>query len=136
MLFRSRKIALRTEFDAHLPSLSVDRQRINQVLENLLSNAFKFTEAGGEIQVAGRGDPISGAVVSVKDSGRGIPRQELDHIFEFYGQVSGDHQARHKGTGLGLAICKKIVEAHGGRIWVESEEGRGTRFLFTLPAQN
>jgi len=128
-----RSITLKTDIGACLPALSVDRLRINQVLENLLSNAFKFTEAGDAIEVRARGVEASGIVVSVKDSGVGIPRDELDRIFELYGQVGDGRESNRKGTGLGLAICKRIVEAHGGHIWVESELGEGSTFYFTLP---
>jgi two-component system, OmpR family, sensor histidine kinase VicK len=75
-------------------------------------------------------------IVWVKDTGVGIPRDEIDQIFDKYRQVSSGRDSGYKGTGLGLVICKKIVEAHAGRIWVESEEGKGSTFFFTIPAQN
>ena len=128
-----RKIALKAEISGDLPSLSVDRQRIDQVLNNLMSNAFKYTEAGGEIRVGARLNRGSDVVVWVKDSGTGIPRDEIHYIFELYGQAHSGQEHYRGGTGLGLAICKRLVEAHGGRIWVESELGNGSAFYFSLP---
>jgi signal transduction histidine kinase len=104
------------------------------VLGNLLSNALKFTGEGGQVEVgARRGDVAEEVIVWVRDTGVGISRHELAEIFDVYKQVSSGKNTHHSGTGLGLAICKKIVEAHGGRIWVESEEGNGTVFIFSLP---
>jgi signal transduction histidine kinase len=108
---------------------------MNQVLNNLLSNALKFTEIGGEIEVAARTWGDSEIILAVKDSGIGIPQDELELIFDKYRQGGGGRHSTRMGTGLGLAICKKIVEAHGGRIWVESELGRGSTFYVSLPLQ-
>jgi len=105
-----------------------DRKRIRQVLINLLRNAAKFTSSGGGVAVSVE-DGESELKVMVSDTGKGIPKNELDRVFdEFYRGESGE-----EGAGLGLSICKRIVEAHGGRIWAESEEGKGSRFYFTLP---
>jgi signal transduction histidine kinase len=100
---------------------------------NLLSNALKFTDHGGEIEVAACQNEDS-VIVSVRDTGAGIPGEELSGIFEMYRQLSASQQNRRRGTGLGLVICKKIVEAHGGRIWLESKLGKGSTFYFSLPA--
>ena len=98
---------------------------------NLLSNAVKFTPDGGRVDVsARRGD---GAVeVAVSDTGIGIAPEDLDHVFEEFRQV-GSGTAKAEGTGLGLPLAKRFVELHGGRMWVESEVGRGSTFSFTLP---
>lgn len=130
-----RKIALKTEIGDRLPQLCVDRRRMNQVLDNLLSNAVKFTDVGGEIEIAARAWGSCEIIIGVKDSGIGIPPDELELIFDKYRQVDAAQHATCRGTGLGLAICKKIVEAHGGRIWVESELGRGSTFYVSLPLQ-
>jgi len=130
-----RKIALKTEISDYLPQLFVDRRRMNQVLNNLLSNALKFTEIGGEIEIAARTLGDSEIILGIKDSGIGIPQDELELIFDKYRQGGGGRHSTRTGTGLGLAICKKIVEAHGGRIWVESELGRGSTFYVSLPLQ-
>jgi signal transduction histidine kinase len=106
-----------------------DRERILQVFANLIGNAIKFTRREGEISV--RAEPRGGgAWFAVADSGPGIPAEEAPHIFERFWQA---RDTARLGTGLGLSIAKGIVEAHGGRIWVESEVGKGTTFFFTLP---
>jgi signal transduction histidine kinase len=129
-----RNIRLNMEVENDLPAITLDPRRLNQVLGNLLSNALKFTGEGGQVEVgARRGDVAEEVIVWVRDTGVGISRHELAEIFDVYKQVSSGKNTHHSGTGLGLAICKKIVEAHGGRIWVESEEGNGTVFIFSLP---
>jgi PAS domain S-box-containing protein len=128
-----RKIILKSDIDGNLPSLLLDRQRIERVLNNLVSNSFKYTEAGGEISVGARLHGGTDVVVWVKDSGAGIAREEIDFIFEIYAQAQSGQEIYRGGTGLGLAISKRLVEAHGGRIWVESEVGKGSTFYFSLP---
>jgi PAS domain S-box-containing protein len=128
-----RKINLKMEISEGLPLLSIDGRRINQVLDNLLSNAFKFTDVGGEVEVAARRYHDSDVVLWVKDSGIGIPEDEIAAIFDKYRQVTTGRSSNRIGTGLGLAICKKIIEAHGGRIWVESRPGTGSCFFVSLP---
>jgi signal transduction histidine kinase len=109
-----------------------DQEKLSIVLDNLLNNAIKFTPPGGRIQVALRSQ--TGMVaVSVTDTGIGIPEQELNQVFDRFYQVES-HLTRHEGgMGLGLSIARGMVELHGGRIWVESVEGRGSHFTFTLP---
>ena len=106
---------------------------MNQVLGNLLNNALKFSRDGAEIEVGAHGAAGGELIVWVKDTGTGIPTDQLEQIFDKYRQVSSGKNTGYKGTGLGLVICKKIVEAHGGRIWVESKEGTGSTFFFSLP---
>jgi signal transduction histidine kinase len=109
-----------------------DEDRLNEVLGNLLSNAFKFTAKGGTIRVdAAKCD--GGIQVEVEDTGVGIPPDKLPHVFEKFYQVDNDAQPRSVGSGLGLAIAREIVEAHGGTIGAESQVGRGTRFRVFLP---
>ncbi|MBM4439967.1 MAG: hybrid sensor histidine kinase/response regulator [Candidatus Rokubacteria bacterium] len=110
-----------------------DEGRIDQVLMNLLGNALKFTPRGGAIKVeVGRlGDDVE---LSVRDTGPGIPADELPLIFERFRQGTTTHATQSPGSGLGLVICRHLVEAHGGRIWAQSEPGRGSRFVFRLPA--
>ena len=109
-----------------------DGKRVQQVLNNLVSNAIKFSSPGGRITLAVRRDG-SRAVVSVSDTGQGIEPDELERIFVSYEQASARATAGEHGSGLGLAIAKKLIEAHGGEIWVESQKGVGSRFSFTLP---
>ena len=107
-------------------------KRVLQVLANLIGNALKFTPENGVIEVNGHRDG-NAVRFSVVDSGPGIPADELPHLFGRFHQTR-DNTQKHKGLGLGLSICKGLVEAHGGRIWVESQPGSGASFNFTLPA--
>jgi PAS domain S-box-containing protein len=128
----SKGIALTCRGEDSLPSISVDSRRLDQVLTNLLSNALKFTPEGGAIEIAAVRDG-NRIRISVVDTGIGIPGDEVSGLFQKYRQVNRFLASEQAGTGLGLVICKMIVEAHGGQIWVESEEGRGTSVHFTLP---
>ncbi len=116
------------------PEVFADPERIYQVWSNLLSNALKFTPAGGEVVLEVR-ERAGELECSVRDSGPGIPPEDMSRIFGEFEQVhqTGLFVRGPRGTGLGLAISKKIVEDHGGRIWVESGGARGSRFVFTIP---
>ncbi|MCZ6624722.1 MAG: hybrid sensor histidine kinase/response regulator [Deltaproteobacteria bacterium] len=133
VLVQDKKISLRCRVPPEFPTIIVDPRRLGQVLENLVSNAIKFTPEGGEIEVGASQEGTTEVKVWVKDNGVGITAQEIDHLFEKYRQTTSGKYSNHKGTGLGLVICKMIVQSHGGRIWVESEEGKGTSFFFSLP---
>jgi signal transduction histidine kinase len=133
VLAMQRGISFGIDHHEHLPErVFWDEDRINEVLGNLLSNAFKFTERGGTVRlvVAPEDDRV---VITVADTGAGIPPAQLPHIFDKFFQADNQAQAATKGTGLGLAIAKEIVAAHGGDIAVESEVGAGTTFTVTLP---
>ncbi len=121
---------LNLELDPHLPDVAQDPTQIWQVLANLLSNSLAYAEEQSPVTIRAR--QVDRAVeVSVSDQGPGIPREELDRVFEkFY---RGPNQNRAQGTGLGLAICRGIIEAHGGQIWAESQPGHGSTFYFRLP---
>ena len=124
-----RNVSLSSDV-ASMPSVSMDKARIEQVLANLIGNALKFTERGGSITVSARPDEDR-VRISVSDTGRGIRADDLPRLFDRFWQSSrGDLK---RGTGLGLAIAKGVVEAHDGRIWVESVEGKGATFSFSLP---
>jgi signal transduction histidine kinase len=114
--------------------IQADRRRLEQVLNNLLSNAIKFTDPGGRIDVTAQGEGGKSVRIQVADTGVGIPPREIDQIFQKYRRVTRGQKGDRGGTGLGLVICKMIVEAHGGQIWAQSEEGKGSAFTFTLPA--
>jgi signal transduction histidine kinase len=118
------------------PSILVwaDRDKINQVLMNLIGNAIKFTPAHGTVTVSASTNGSARVQVSVSDTGPGIPSEEREKIFDRFYQIAQAGEAKPRGTGLGLAICKALVELHGGRIWVETESGQGCTFAFTLPA--
>jgi signal transduction histidine kinase len=123
-------VALSYRVSEGLPAVYADRHRVLQVLSNLIGNAMKFTPAGGEVKVAGAPRTATEVIISVSDNGPGIPRENLSDIFNPYWQAK---RTARMGAGLGLPIAKGIVEAHSGRIWVESEPGKGTSFSFTLP---
>jgi signal transduction histidine kinase len=115
------------------PDVLCDRDRILQVFANLIGNAIKFTPRGGEIFVGAQPEAAVSAIEArfwIKDTGPGIPVENIPHVFDRYWQARSTAKL---GTGLGLSIAKGIVEAHGGRIWVESEIGKGACFAFTLP---
>jgi signal transduction histidine kinase len=120
-----------------LPEVNGDKDKIMHVLMNLLGNAFEFTPPGGRVWVnAALDDPLSNGEtirVEVGDTGRGIAPDHHELIFREFAQVDSTASRVHHGTGLGLTIARRYVELHGGRIWVESELGRGSRFFFTLP---
>jgi signal transduction histidine kinase len=112
-----------------------DRDKLQQVLINLIENATKFTPIGGCITVSARDAGEQFVEIAIEDTGEGIPPGELTAVFDKFHQVRRAVQGKPQGTGLGLAIVKSLIELHGGRIRVESEVGRGTRFVLTLPTQ-
>lgn len=128
---RAKNLALDADVPRDLPDVEADRDRLMQVFHNLLSNALRFTPPGGKVAIAARPCESGWVCVSVRDSGPGIDPEHLSMIFEKFVQLGNGKVA--SGAGLGLAICKEIVESHGGRIWAESEEGKGSAFCFTLP---
>ncbi|MFN3429205.1 MAG: PAS domain-containing protein, partial [Candidatus Sericytochromatia bacterium] len=132
-LIERKRHALTADVPADLPPLVADEQRLTQVLINLVGNAIKFTPEGGSISVAvaAEGEMVR---VSVGDTGPGIPAEALPRLFEKFYQVDSSPTRAHGGTGLGLAIARSLVEAHGGRLTVESVVGEGATFSFTLPA--
>ena len=132
-LAKSKNITLTCDADNSILPISADSRRLEQVLTNLVGNAVKFTGQGGGVQVRVRLENNEGIRVEIQDSGVGILRAEIANLFQKYRQVNNLTVSAQKGTGLGLVICKMIVETHGGRIWVESEEGKGATFTFTLP---
>lgn len=118
------------QFSGNGAAVFADNQRISQVITNLVGNAIKFTESGGiSIQILSENDE---AIFSVTDTGIGISEQNLVSIFEKFRQVDGSASRLKKGTGLGLALCKELVGMHGGRIWAESELGKGSTFSFAI----
>jgi signal transduction histidine kinase len=128
--------------EAPLAPVYADEERIQQVLNELVTNALKFSPQETSIRLAAH--PASGSTTNsfglpevcivVEDQGRGIAPEKLEHIFERFQQGDSSDTRAMGGTGLGLALCRSIVEQHGGRIWAESTVGVGSRFLFTLPA--
>lgn len=133
VLAKNNVISLSIEGAEDVPLVLADAVRLGQVLANLLSNAFKFTSEGGHVILHAEvdEDDVSMVRISVEDSGVGIPYAMMDRVFERFYKT--DRSRSRGGTGLGLSIAKHLVEAHGGRIWVESEEGQGSTFFFTVP---
>ncbi len=130
-LLEAKRLELRRSIAPDLPTITGDQDRLIQVVINLISNAVKFTDAGSiTCLVRCEGEDL---VVSVRDSGIGIAPADQPKVFEKFKQVGDTLTDKPKGTGLGLPICKEIVEYHGGRIWVDSEPGKGSTFSFTLP---
>lgn len=130
-LLRGKRQKLNTELPDAVPIIHGDGQRLEQVLLNLLNNAAKFTPEGGNILVRMRKNDAD-LVIDVRDNGIGIAREEQSRLFKPYSRLSSDRQ-RHPGLGLGLALAKQVVELHGGKIWVESESGKGSTFSFSVP---
>jgi signal transduction histidine kinase len=126
-------VALEADLPEDEVTIRADREKVRVVLDNLISNAVKFTPEGGQVRVAlrGRGDEVE---VSVADTGVGIPPEELDNVFDRFYQVEDHMIRRHGGMGLGLAIVKELVELHGGHIWAESVPDEGSCFFVMLPA--
>jgi signal transduction histidine kinase len=127
-----RRLEVRNDVPATLPRVAADRERIHQVLFNLLDNAFRFTPTGGSVAVTAirAGDSCE---VQVRDTGPGIPEEHLGLVFERFYRVDPARSRDDGGTGIGLAIARSVVEAHGGRIWAEASAGGGASIRFVLP---
>ncbi|HEY2988460.1 MAG TPA: ATP-binding protein [Candidatus Binatia bacterium] len=136
VLARNKNISLVTRLDPDLLSIYADGWRLEQLLSNLVSNAIKFTPEGGRIEIGAAHDRVENVTLWVKDNGSGIPAQDIERVFEMYRSAGGANDPGYEGTGLGLAICKMIVEAHRGKIWIESAERAGTTFFCSLPASS
>ncbi len=131
---RQKGLTLKKEMDDTIPLLYFDRNRIIQVLNNLVNNAIKFTNEGGVVVLSARKKEQNHIVVSVKDTGIGIKTEDIPRVFEKFQQL-GDPATREGGTGLGLSISREIITHHGGKIWAESKLGQGSHFYFILPIE-
>ena len=137
-LLKKKRLSLSVETLPDLPPITADREKIAHVVGNLLGNAIEFTPSGGRVWVTASratGQPTESLLVEVGDTGVGISAAHHDLIFREFAQVDSSPSRQHHGTGLGLTIARKLVELHGGRIWVESELGTGSRFFFTVPVE-
>jgi signal transduction histidine kinase len=130
-LLKDRPVLLRREYRSPLPNVHADEVRVRQVLLNLISNASKFTSAG-EIAIGARADDFE-VTIWVRDTGIGIASEDQERVFNRFEQAGNVDTREHGGTGLGLSICKWLVELHGGKMWLESELGKGSIFSFSLP---
>jgi signal transduction histidine kinase len=138
---RRKKLALACDLPTDLPPVLGDRDKIRQVLLNLLGNAVKFTPEGGKVAIQAEEAPLApnpadgthGVRVAVRDSGIGVAPEHHARVFDPFFQVDNSSTREYGGTGLGLSIVKRFIEAHGGHVWVDSQEGEGATFYFTLP---
>ncbi|MBM4168083.1 MAG: response regulator [Ignavibacteria bacterium] len=139
----SKKISLTFESDPEITPIEYDQEKIEQVLENLLSNAVKYAPEGGAIELKAQAvalvleeglEPSDFIMVSVMNTGEGIPPEEIPRIFDRF-RIVDEKKDEQRSTGLGLMICQRIIEAHNGKIWVESEPGKITTFYFALPVR-
>jgi two-component system, NarL family, sensor histidine kinase BarA len=131
-----RSLSVATEMPDSLPRVHADKEKITHVLNNLIGNAIDFTPAGGHIWVRAWHEEDDGRpvhFVEVGDDGIGIASEHQQLVFDEFAQVDSSASRQHHGTGLGLTIARRLVELHGGRIWVESKVGEGSRFIFTIP---
>ena len=135
MLALQREVHFVVRRGEHVPGeVTWDVDRMNEVLGNLLSNAFKFTPRGGEVELCV--EALDGSIqIDVRDTGAGIPPEQVPHVFEKFYQADNQSAAASKGSGLGLAISKSIVEAHGGTIQCDSTPGVGTTFSIVIPTR-
>ena len=131
--FEEKHIRLELTIPEHLPALSADSHQLAWVITNLLSNALRYTDTGGKVQLTAR-EEKQGLFVTVADTGHGISQENLETVFDKFVQVKSSTETTPGSVGLGLAIAREVVEAHGGRIWVESQVGIGSTFFFTIPS--
>lgn len=133
---RQRSLSVATEMPDSLPPVIADREKVTHVLNNLIGNAIDFTATGGHVWVRawhGQDHGRDAHFIEVGDDGIGIASEYQDLVFDEFAQVDSSASRQHHGTGLGLTIAKRLVELQGGRIWVESKQGEGSRFVFTIP---
>ena len=130
---KKNQLSVKTELEEDVPFIPFDTDKLNQVMNNLVSNAIKFTDTGGvTIRTLVHTDENNIEVI-VQDTGRGIKKEDMDKLFKKFQQLDGSPKFGLGGSGLGLAICKEIIFQHGGKIWAESEPGKGSAFKFLLP---
>lgn len=120
------------QLEDDLPTIVADNDKVDQILTNLTNNAVKYSPKGGIITVSGK--QSNGVIqMAVTDQGMGIPKEHIEKLFDRFHRIDNRDTRKVGGTGIGLYLVKHLVEAHGGRIWVESEEGKGSSFIFELP---
>jgi signal transduction histidine kinase len=132
-LAREKDIEVVTNLSQDIPQFEFDEDRIKHVMNNLLSNALKFTDEGGKVEIISEKTPENDVKVTVSDNGVGVVDNMKGKLFNKFVQMENRQNSKEKGTGLGLVIAKGIVEAHGGGIWVEDNDPQGAKFIFTVP---
>lgn len=133
---QSSKVDLNLELASSLPPIVLDVDRITQIIRNLLSNALRHTSTGGQVTVTCKHVTSQQLLITVSDTGEGISPDDLPYVFDRFYRADKSRSRSSGGSGIGLAIVKQLVEAHGGKVWVESQPGRGTTFGFTLPVKD
>jgi signal transduction histidine kinase len=132
-LLAKKRVDLEVGVPGDLPEINADREKVAHIVGNLFGNAIQFTPAGGRVWIKASATAELQLLVEVGDTGIGIAPEHHDLVFQEFAQVDSSAARQHHGTGLGLTIAQKLVELHGGRIWLESELGGGSRFFFTIP---
>jgi two-component system sensor histidine kinase BaeS len=130
---QEKQISVSAELPTGLPVVLIDTDRIRQVLHNLVDNALRYTPAGGNIEIGAKYTKPGWVTVSVSDTGAGIAPKDLPHVFDHFYKADRSRKRGYGGAGIGLAMVKRVVELHGGTVWVKSRKGKGTTFYFTLP---
>ena len=130
---QEKQISIGTDLSPQLPSVFIDRDRIRQVLHNLIDNALRYTSAGGNIKIRASVAEPGRVTIAVSDSGSGIQPEDLPYIFDHFYKADRSRHRGYGGAGIGLSMVKQLVELHGGRAWVDSQPGIGSTFYFTLP---
>ncbi len=130
---QEKNISISADLPTGLPLVLIDKDRIRQVLHNLVENALRYTPERGSIKICAEYDTPGWVTVSVSDTGAGILRKDIPHIFDHFYKADRSRHRGHGGAGIGLAMVKLVVELHGGKVWVKSRSGKGTTFYFTLP---
>jgi signal transduction histidine kinase len=130
---QEKQVSISAELPTGLPLVFIDRDRIHQVLHNLIDNALRYIPAGGTIKIGASYTTPGWVTVSVADSGGGIVPEDLPYVFDHFYKADRSRHRGHGGAGIGLAMVKQLVELHGGKVWVESQKGKGSTFFFTLP---
>lgn len=130
---QEKQISISADLPQGLPLVLIDKDRIHQVLHNLVDNALRYTPAGGTIEIGASYAKPGWITVSVSDTGAGIAPKDLPHVFDHFYKADRSRHRGHGGAGIGLAMVKRFVELHGGTVWVKSREGKGTTFYFMLP---
>ena len=131
----NKSIEIKTDLAEDIGLVTADEQRFRQILYNLLSNAIKFTPENGQVEIKAHRIESGDLRVSVRDTGIGIKKEHQELIFSEFRQVEESYARRYEGTGLGLALTRRLVELHSGKIWVESEEGKGSTFTLVIPGK-
>ena len=132
-LIAKKRVELAIDLPSDLPLVNADKEKVAHILGNLFGNAIQFTPSGGRVWIKASTTPERHLLVEVGDTGIGIAPEHHELVFQEFAQVDSSAARQHHGTGLGLTIAQKLVELHGGRIWLESELGGGSRFYFTIP---